>query len=125
LLPEKLGVVMVMVSDMERSVAFYRDTLGLPLRFQSPEWTEFATEGVTLALHGGAPARAAGSADQRPEAGRVEMGWTVGDLDAVWSGMKARGVQFALEPTERPGEGIRLAVFLAPDGCRLSLAQIL
>ena len=41
----------VFVSDMARSVAFYRDILGLPLRFESPEWTEFETPGSTLALH--------------------------------------------------------------------------
>ena len=39
------------VSDMQRAVAFYRDVLGLPLRFESPHWTEFATEGASLALH--------------------------------------------------------------------------
>ena len=41
----------IFVSDMARSVAFYRDVLGLPLRFESPEWTEFDTPGSTLALH--------------------------------------------------------------------------
>ena len=41
----------IFVSDMARSIAFYRDVLGLPLRFESPEWTEFETPGSTLALH--------------------------------------------------------------------------
>jgi lactoylglutathione lyase len=49
----KIDYTMVVVSDMERSVAFYRDKLGVPLKFQSPEWTEFQTGGTTLALHGG------------------------------------------------------------------------
>jgi lactoylglutathione lyase len=47
----KLRYAIVFVSDMERSVAFYRDVLGWPLKCQSPERTEFATEGTTLALH--------------------------------------------------------------------------
>ena len=38
----------VFVSDMEKSVAFYRDVLELTLKFQSPEWSEFATEGITV-----------------------------------------------------------------------------
>ena len=46
-------ITRVMVSDMERSVQFYRDTLGLKLRFQSPDWTEFDLGTTTLALHGG------------------------------------------------------------------------
>jgi len=46
-----VGYAIVFVSDMDRSITFYRDVLGLPLKFPSPEWTEFATEGVTIALH--------------------------------------------------------------------------
>ena len=39
----RVNYAIVFVSDMNRSVSFYRDVLGLPLRFESPEWTEFAT----------------------------------------------------------------------------------
>jgi catechol 2,3-dioxygenase-like lactoylglutathione lyase family enzyme len=42
----RLSYAIVFVSDMSRSVAFYRDVIGLPLRFESPHWTEFATEGA-------------------------------------------------------------------------------
>ena len=41
----------VFVSDMARSIVFYRDTLGLPLKFETSVWTEFATDGATFALH--------------------------------------------------------------------------
>ena len=47
----RMNYVIVFVSDMSRAVSFYRDVIGLTLRFQSPAWTEFATEGATLALH--------------------------------------------------------------------------
>jgi lactoylglutathione lyase len=120
MLPNRLGVVMITVSDMERSVRFYRDVLGLPLRFQSPDWSEFATEAVTLALHGGgveAPPR-----EGPPAAGGVNTGWYVDDVDATAAALKERGVRFVLDPQEREGEGIRLAIFIDPDGCALSLA---
>jgi len=123
MLPRQLGVVLIHVSDMPRSVAFYRDTLGLPLRFESPEWTEFDTETVTLALHGGALPQSEPQTAGPPPAGRVGVGWNVKNLDEVCSQLRARGVQFLMEPTERPGEGIRLAIFLDPDGCALTLAQ--
>lgn len=42
-----LGHAIVFVSDMDRSVRFYRDVLGFSLRFDSPEWTEFDTGGTT------------------------------------------------------------------------------
>jgi len=43
----------IFVSDMARSVAFYRDLLGFPVRFESAKWTEFETPGSTLALKSG------------------------------------------------------------------------
>jgi catechol 2,3-dioxygenase-like lactoylglutathione lyase family enzyme len=47
----KVDYIMVNVSDMSRSVAFYRDILGLSLKFESPGWSEFHTGATTLALH--------------------------------------------------------------------------
>ena len=38
----KLGTVMIGVSDMDRSLAFYRDALGLPLRLATAEFALLA-----------------------------------------------------------------------------------
>ncbi len=62
----------VFVSDMKRAVSFYRDVVGLPLKFESPEWTEFATDGATLALH---------VSDESNPAGRFRPGLSVPNLD--------------------------------------------
>jgi len=43
----------VTVSDMTRSIKFYRDVRGLPLKFESKDWSEFSTGTTTIALHGG------------------------------------------------------------------------
>ena len=76
----KVDYVMVMVSDMGRSVAFYRDTLGLRLKFESPGWSEFETGGTTLALHPGTPAATSAAASQtRPVAGTCSLGFSVSD----------------------------------------------
>ena len=47
---KQLDYTMVVVSDMQRSVEFYRDTLGIPLKFQSPDWTEFITGTTTYRI---------------------------------------------------------------------------
>ena len=39
----ELKYVIKFVADMDRTVKFYRDVLGLPLKFQSPGWSEFVT----------------------------------------------------------------------------------
>lgn len=57
----RLNYAITFVADMDAAVAFYRDTLGLPLGFQSPFWTEFATGETRLALHPASEANPAGS----------------------------------------------------------------
>ena len=46
----KISVVLIGVTDMNRAVRFYRDVMGLTLKFQTDEYTEFATNGAVLAL---------------------------------------------------------------------------
>ena len=114
--------IMVMVSDMRRSVAFYRDLLGLTLKFESPDWTEFSTGTTTLALHGGAKPAGGAPAKESP-AGTCTFGFSVADLDQTYQTLKSKGVTFVMAPTNREGEGIRLAVALDPDGLALSFAE--
>ena len=47
----KFAYSIVFVRDMAKSISFYRDLLGLSLRSETPFWSEFGTEGCTLALH--------------------------------------------------------------------------
>jgi lactoylglutathione lyase len=116
--------IMVNVSDMGRSVAFYRDTLGLALKFESPGWSEFETGTTTLALHAVDAREAAGpDAPSEPHAGTCSMGFSVADLDAVYAQLQSRGARFVMAPTARPNEGIRLAVCIDPDGLAISFAQ--
>ena len=48
---KQIDYVMIGVSNMEQSVGFYKDILGMPLKYQRNEWTEFQTGATTLALH--------------------------------------------------------------------------
>lgn len=111
---------MIIVSDMARSVEFYRDKLGIPLRFESPEWTEFETGTTTLALHGGGEA---GAKSSKPIAGTSSIGFYVENLDQTHKELKAKGVAFTMPPTEREEERIMLAVCLDPDGLQISIAE--
>lgn len=115
-------ITMITVSDMERSVRFYRDTLGLKLRFQSPDWSEFDFGPNTLALHGGGVAAPPPSSKQQL-AGRASIGFTVDNVDKIFEELKNKGATVVMPPMQREGEGIRLAVFLDPDGLPISFAQ--
>jgi lactoylglutathione lyase len=121
---KQIDYTMVIVSDMKRSVEFYRDTLGIPLKFESPDWTEFATGATTLALHsGGTPKEYQDTGDQSKTAGCCSIGFNVNDLDQTYEELKAKGMPFVMPPTDRGEQGIKLAVGLDPDGLPISFAQ--
>lgn len=123
---KQIDYTMVVVSDMQRSIEFYRDKLGIPLKFQSPDWTEFATGATTLALHGGGvPTAHDPSADPSKTAGACSIGFNVDDVDKTYEELKARGIRFVMPPTQREGEGIKLAVAIDPDGLPISFAQMM
>jgi predicted enzyme related to lactoylglutathione lyase len=107
----KLAYAIHFVADMDRAVAFYRDTIGLPLKFSSPEWSEFATGSTTLALH---PA-----SDENP-AGTTHLGLQADDITGAHQALSATGVGFTQVPT--PMHGIQLAEFVDPEGARVSLS---
>ena len=121
---KQIDYTMVVVSEMQRSVEFYRDKLGIPLKFQSPDWTEFQTGTTTLALHGGGVVGSAPPAgDPTKQAGSCSIGFNVEDVDKTYEELKAKGIQFVMPPTQREGEGIKLAVGLDPDGLPIAFAQ--
>ena len=111
----------IAVSDMARSVAFYRDVLELSLRFQSPHWTEFATDGATLALHAAeAPAAAKENPLQVPP-GRCRPGLSVANLDEFHQRMLAAGVHCVQEP--KLVFCAKIAQYLDPDGLGISVSE--
>jgi lactoylglutathione lyase len=116
----KLQYALVFVSDMERSVAFYRDVLGWPLTCQTPERTEFTSEGTTLVLcYASRPSGAA--AVQGEIAGRCQLGFWVEDVEAFHRDMLARGT-LCLQPPREDAFGSKLAVYADPDGLPFSVA---
>lgn len=119
----QVDTIMVMVSNMKRSVDFYRDKLGLPLNFESEAWTEFQTGATTLALHGGGKSQEKRSQTGEQYAGTCSFGFTVKNIQMTFETLKSKGVVFVMPPTEREGEGIKLAVCLDPDGLPISLAE--
>ena len=119
----KIDYVMITVSNMARSVAFYKDKLGIPMKFGTPEWTEFQTGNTTLALHGGGQPREAPADPNAHFAGSCSIGFNVDNLDLVYEQLQAKGVTFVMPPTAREGEGIKLAIAMDPDGLAISFGQ--
>jgi uncharacterized glyoxalase superfamily protein PhnB len=88
----QLRYVIKFIANMDKAVKFDRDVLGLKVKFESPRWSEFVTGETTLALH---PA-----SDKNP-AGKVELGFTVADVEAFYRDMSAKGVLFSMPPKKQ------------------------
>ncbi|MDQ0463174.1 putative enzyme related to lactoylglutathione lyase [Caulobacter ginsengisoli] len=107
----RLTYVIKYVADMDRAVAFHRDTLGLPLKFQSPFWTEFATGDTTLALH---------AASEKNPAGGCQLGFGVSNLADVYARREELGLTFTAEPMQQHGS--TLARILDSEGAECSIS---
>ena len=116
----RVNYAIVFVSDMKRSVAFYRDVMGLPLKFDSPEWSEFATDGATLALHR-AELPAPPNQEAELPAGHCRPGLGVRDLDAFHVRMTEHNVVCTQQPKDL--FGARIAQYLDPDGLAISVSE--
>lgn len=112
----KVGAVILLVSNMDRSIRFYKDTLGLPLKRKSKQWTEFFKDGTVLALHPGKKKSMVGSG-----AGML-VGFMVGDMDATVKELRSKKVKFFKNPREESFG--KHAIIEDPDGHLISIAEI-
>jgi len=109
-------LVQFAVSDLDRSVEFYRDVVGLEfeLRIEELRWVRFKTAipGLTLGI---------GEAPVVEGSGTTSLNLGVSDLDGLRARLEAKGVEFLGPTKEIPGV-VRLADFLDPDGNKIRLA---
>ena len=86
----QIGQIAVTVRDLERAIAFYRDTLGMSFLFRVPELAFFDCDGVRLML----------SAPEGPEFDHPSstLYFRVADLDAAHRTLGGRGVAFEDAP---------------------------
>lgn len=115
----RLTILRVFVTDWERALRFYAETLGIPLAARNDEWhwAELDTGEGVIALERVAP--------DDPEAaalvGRfVGASLAVPDVEATWRELVERGVEFLEPPQRQPWGGI-LAHLRDPDGNVLTL----
>jgi len=112
----KLTTIMLIVKDMDRSVAFYRDVVGLSVEMHTPFWSSLSAGNISLGLHPESE-----HAKVAPGTG-CTFGFEVDDIQVTVQQLKAKGVGIQLEPKRE--EFGWLAVFTDPDGYAVQLAQV-
>ena len=133
------------VSDIEASLAFYRDLLGLRVAGDAPDENPSgilpsSRHAVYLRWEDGPHASFLVLAENHPTSGRplgmTQVGIThfsfwVDDLDATFAKLQAADVPIVVPPTicdsatygEPPGRQIKTTVFKDPDGALVQLDQ--
>lgn len=112
----KVGAIVFFVSDLARSVVFYRDTLGLPVQVVEGHDGPFAVGDVgDLSLVFIPRAARAGESP-------VVVFSLDGGIDDHAVALAAKGVEIVVPVSESPDGGLSLD-FLDPDGNVLSLHQ--
>ena len=109
-----VGYIMLPVRDLTGALAFYRDALGLPVRFASDEFAFLDAGGTAIAL------RRAANLGPPPAETRSEVVFDVEDIDAAYESLLARGVAFRIAPRVATGDRF-VADFRDPDGNVLSI----
>lgn len=111
----KLGLIMVVVKDMKRSVAFYRDALGLKLDFESPHWSQLSAGDIKIGLHPEGK-----EVKVSPTTG-LSIGFYVPDVQQAVAELKARGARMLMEPRKEAFGW--LAIVSDPDGYSIQLGE--
>jgi predicted enzyme related to lactoylglutathione lyase len=107
----QIAYVNVFVTDLERAIAFYRDTLGLELAHSDAAhgYASFEAGPVSLGL-------ALPGDGQRDLVGRhTGVGFAVADLEAEHARLAGLGVAFPMAPARQPWGGF-MALVADPDG---------
>jgi catechol 2,3-dioxygenase-like lactoylglutathione lyase family enzyme len=119
----KVALVVIPVSDQERSIQFYVDTLGFEKRVDTPfgngyRWVEVAPPGATttIAIVPPPPGKPTGNVE-------TGIGLTSDDIDADHALMQERGVDVDAE-VSRMGDPVPpLFWFRDPDGNTLMVVE--
>ncbi len=110
--------VLLRPSDLDRSLAFYRDTLGLAVY---REFGEGSHRGVVFFLGGGF-LEVSGRAEA-PMAPNVALWLQVRDVDGAYDELMARGVSVERAPVTEPW-GLREMWVRDPDGLRIAIIEV-
>ena len=122
----KFSHVGLVVTDLEQSIRFYRDVVGLKVLEQHPD----SGNGIDIAFMGSdSPAiellcYTDPAKRQRPERGRYDhFAWYVSDIEQKVAELKQKAVQFVPDEIRSALDGRRIAFFHGPDGERIELVQ--
>ena len=115
---KKVGNVILAVTDIDKSLEFYHEIIGLPIKNQRRSWVDLGTSGALLSLHPASlTAQHIGSSIENG----ITIGFLVGDVKSAIEELRAKGVRIHRDIVKKDA-GIN-AVVLDPDDYLISLFE--
>jgi methylmalonyl-CoA/ethylmalonyl-CoA epimerase len=113
----RIGQLSLVVNDLDRAVAFYRDTLGIALAFEVPNMAFFVCGGVRIMM-------------TRPEkgspTGNSVLYFVTDAIETRHAELAAKGVRFEGEPhliAKMPDHDLWMAFFRDPEENLMALME--
>ena len=115
---KKVGNVILAVKDLDKSVQFYNEIIGLPIKNQRRSWVDLGTSGALLSLH---PASLTSQHIGSSIENGITIGFLVGDVQSAVDELREKGVKIYRDIVER--DAGKNAVISDPDDYLISLFE--
>jgi lactoylglutathione lyase len=121
----RISAIILLVKDLNKSIDFYNNVLGMEKKQESEDWVEFMKQGTVLALR---PIGKNSKSDEQKKisrsakSGNILIGFNVSDLESVCNDLKKKNVKFYKDlKNEAFGKH---AIIEDPEGNLISLAEM-
>ena len=115
---KRVGNVILAVKDLDKSLAFYHEVLGLPIKNQRRTWIDLGQTGALLSLH---PTSITADHTSNNLEGGIVVGFLVGDLKSALDELRSKNVRVHRDIVDR--DAGKNAIVLDPDGYMVSLFE--
>ncbi len=115
---KRVGNVILAVKDIEKSLYFYHEIIGMPIKNQRRTWIDLGVSGALLSLHPASlTAKHIGSSIENG----ITIGFLVGDVKSAVEELKAKGVEIHRDIVEK--DAGKNVVIRDPDDYLISLFE--
>ena len=116
---KRIGNIILEVKDLDTSIKFYHEVLGMPIKNERRNWVDLGQQsGGVLSLH---PASLTTPDTETSKGAGILIGLTVGDLQSAMEELKKSNVEvFRNDQKRQAGKN---AIILDPDGYMISLFE--
>ena len=115
---KRVGNTILSVKDLDKSLEFYHELIGLPIKQQRRSWIDLGSKGGLLSLH---PAALTSEHTGSSIDNGIAIGFLVGDVKSAIEELKSKGVTIYRDIVDR--DAGKNAIVLDPDGYMVSLFE--